>query len=192
MLKQELLKNLYVEYSKQFHGKEIVLGSGNIECKLLLIGEAPGKDEVRIGKPFVGTAGKNLSEFLDIIKLKREEIYITNAIKYRLSEVSKTGRLVNRPAKKEEISENREYLLKEISIINPEYIVSLGNVPLKSVTGDYNASIGSVHGALLTVMIFNKEYGLIPLYHPASVIYNQSLRAVYKSDIENMRNMISV
>ena len=113
MIKAELIKKLYEEYMEHFPGKEIVLGEGNINAQLLLIGEAPGKDEVKLLKPFVGVAGKNLSEFLDILKIGREEIYITNAIKYRLSETNaKTGRIVNRPALKEEIEQNRATLIR--------------------------------------------------------------------------------
>jgi len=155
------------------------------------VGEAPGKDEVRLSKPFVGAAGKNLSEFLEMLDIDRESIYITNAIKYRLSKInSKTGRTINRPATKEEINLNREYLLKEIDIIKPEYIVTLGNVPLKSVMSDYNINIGDVHGKLMTVTVHSITLNLFPLYHPASVIYNQSLKKVYFEDIQKLKEIL--
>jgi len=189
--KNEELQLLYDKYKKEFAGKEIVLGDGNINSRLLLVGEAPGKDEVRLSKPFVGAAGKNLSEFLEVLDIDRESIYITNAIKYRLSKInSKTGRAVNRPATKEEINLNREYLLKEIDIIRPEYIVTLGNVPLKSVMSDNNISIGDVHGKLMTVSIQSATLNLFPLYHPASIIYNQSLKKVYYEDIQKLKEIL--
>lgn len=192
MSKSEQLSILYSRYRDQFDGKEIVTGDGNPRSSLLLIGEAPGKDEVAQQKPFVGMAGKNLAQFLEILGLNREEIYITNAIKYRLSKVNPdTGRVSNRPATKEEIDQNREYLIEEIGIVNPKYIVTLGNVPLRSVLGDHKASIGQIHGKLNKVVVENKQYELYPLYHPASIIYNVALKEVYLRDIENLREIIN-
>ncbi|HOQ37376.1 MAG TPA: uracil-DNA glycosylase [Acetivibrio sp.] len=190
MSKSEQLKNLYELYEKMFFGREIVLGDGNADTRLILIGEAPGKDEVQQGKPFVGAAGKNLSEFLNKLGINREDIYITNAIKYRLSKVNpETNRVTNRPATKREIEDNREYLLKEINIIDPEYIVTLGNVPLRAICGS-DVTIGELHGRLSRVEILGTEYDLFPLYHPASVIYNVRLKEVYYKDLENLKKII--
>jgi uracil-DNA glycosylase len=192
MSKTDLLNNLYDEYREAFKENEVVLGDGNPDAKLILIGEAPGKDEVRLAKPFVGMAGKNLSEFLSLLGVEREAIYITNAIKYRLSLVNPdTGRVVNRPAKNEEIKNNRRYLIDEINIINPQYIVTLGNVPLRSVTDDMAASVGKVHGAVNNINIESRSYKLYPLYHPASIIYNKSLKDVYISDIQSFKEIMS-
>jgi len=214
MTKDEKLKLLYDKYRKEFDGKEIVLGDGNADSRILLIGEAPGKDEVRLSKPFVGAAGKNLSEFLEVLNIDRESIYITNAIKYRLSKTNpKTGRTVNRPATKEEINLNRKYLFGEICIIKPEYVVTLGNVPLKAVMSDNNISIGDVHGKLMTLSIrtaplFEEKceldvqkwasleeecsiiLNLFPLYHPASIIYNQGLKNTYYEDIQRLKKIL--
>ncbi len=192
MGKEGLLRELNTIYKEEFRGQEIVLGEGNPDAELLLAGEAPGKDEVRLSRPFVGMAGKNLDEFLNILGIDRSLIYITNAIKFRLAKINeKTGRLSNRPAAREEIQQSREYLLKEIAIVKPKFIVTLGNVPLKSVTGDYNAGIGAVHGRVQRIDIFDHTYSLYPLYHPASIIYNQSLKEVYIKDIEALGKLIS-
>lgn len=184
--KADKLKALYDSYIDQFSNQEIVLGNGNIDTKLLLIGEAPGRDEVSQGKPFVGAAGKNLTEFLNMLKIERNMIYITNAIKYRLSTINpKTGQKINRPAQKEEIEKNRKYLMEEISIINPKLIVTLGNVPLKAVVGGETngISIGQVHGRLGKAFVRGEEKLLFPLYHPASIIYKPELRTVYMEDL---------
>ena len=189
--KIDLLKSLYDKYVENFHDKEIVLGDGNVDSQLLLVGEAPGKDEVRLSKPFVGMAGKNLSEFLNVLGIERDSIYITNAIKYRLSEINpKTGRVINRPATKDEIFNNREYLVKEINIINPQYVVTLGNVPLKSILNSNKASIGSMHGEVSKVAIGDGEFKLYPLYHPASIIYNQSIKETYINDVKRLRDIL--
>lgn len=192
MSKTDLLESLYSEYKNVFEGNEIVLGDGNVDAELILIGEAPGKDEVRLAKPFVGMAGKNLSEFIELLGVEREEIYITNAIKYRLSELNpKTNRMVNRPATKDEIKSSRKYLWQEIEIINPRYIITLGNVPLKSVTDSPDASVGKLHGAINEIKILDSNYQLYPLYHPASIIYNKSLKDVYINDILKLKSIMS-
>ena len=196
MGKQDKLSEFYDEYIENFKDKIVVTGIGNIDAKLLLIGEAPGKDEIKKNEPFVGAAGKNLNIFLDSIGVKREDIFITNSIKYRLSKPSLlTGRLVNTPAKRIDIEMNREYLIREIGIISPEIIVTLGNVPLKSVTGDFKLNIGDVHGKGLNikmVMLGGGEQGvkLFPLYHPASIIYNRSLQEVYLEDVIRLKEVL--
>ncbi len=191
MVKNEMLKDLYDEYRERFEGKEIVLGEGNVDSEVMLVGEAPGKDEVRLSRPFVGMAGKNLDEFLEISGIDRASLFITNAIKYRLSKINpKSGNVVNRPASKADIVENAGFLHREIRIINPKYIVTLGNVPLKSVTGDFSASIGSMHGEKKSVKIMGAEYILFPLYHPASIIYNRELKDTYIEDLRKLREVM--
>lgn len=188
MNKKNKLLELYKSYKQQFGDVEYVFGDGSPDSKVVLIGEAPGKDEVRLGKPFVGAAGKKLSEFLEVIDLKREDIYITNSIKYRLCKLNeKTGRIINRPAKTEEIEKSRQYLLKEIEILNPLYVVTLGNVPLKAVTGDKKVSIGSMHGMVFKTQVLNCIVNLFPLYHPASIIYNRLLANTYYEDIHKLK-----
>lgn len=192
MTKQEQLAEYYKEYACLFAGKEFVFGCGCTEPKLLLIGEAPGREEVKLSRPFSGSAGKNLDEFLKLAGIERGSIYITNAIKYRLSKMNlKTGRLSNRPAAREEIISSRAILMKEIEIICPACIVTLGNVPLRAVTGDFSLNIGDLHGKASNVSVGGMEFLLFPLYHPASVIYNRSLKQTCEADILKLRSYIS-
>lgn len=163
-------------------GKEhaLVFGEGPKKPKLMLIGEAPGEQESLQGRPFVGKAGKNLDHFLMLAGMKREEIYISNAVKYRPTKTGKTGRIGNRPPTKEEIALFRPWLLREIEEISPSLIATLGNVPLRAVTGE-NRTIGEAHGRVIPA----GETGLplFALYHPASLIYNRSLESVYEQDV---------
>lgn len=188
-----LINNLNRELSDKIslsslRDKKLVFGSGNINAEILLIGEAPGKDEVLQGKPFVGKAGKNLEEFLNILNLKREDIYITNTVKIRPTKLSpKTGREVNRAPESQEIELFRPFLMKEIEIIKPKVIVTLGNVPLKTVLDDKSAQIGDLHGKA----VVKDALTLFPLYHPAAVIYNQSLKATYSDDLLKLKAYIS-
>ena len=155
---------------------------------LMLIGEAPGEQETMQGKPFVGKAGKNLDAFLQAVCLKREEIYISNVVKHRPTKISAAGRIVNRPPSKEEKALFTPWLMKEIAIVRPQALVTLGNVALQAFIDD---TIGNRHGCWSTALI--QETGdagfplpLFALYHPASVIYNQSLKATYDADLQKL------
>ncbi len=158
----------------------LVFGEGPKHAKLMLIGEAPGEQETLQGRPFVGKAGQNLDHFLALAGLSREEIYISNAVKLRPTKTGKTGRLSNRPPTKDEIALFRPWLMREIEEVAPGMIATLGNVPLRAVTGR-SLSIGEVHGQVLDA----GETGLplFALYHPASLIYNRSLTDVYEQDV---------
>ncbi len=184
----ESLENLKKEYIKKYSGIKLVFGEGNINSKIFLIGEAPGGDEEKKGRPFVGKAGKNLDEFMEIAGLNRNEIYITNVVKLRpYKENPSTMRKSNRTPTEKEIADFLPLLKKELSVINPGLVVTLGNVPLKAVTEDKSASIGKMHGNVI-----NLENGikLFPLYHPAAVIYNSSLKETYINDLHKLRALI--
>jgi DNA polymerase len=181
------LTQLYEEYSKAFEGMELVFGDGNHTGGTVMIGEAPGKDEVRLRKPFVGMAGGNLGKFMEYIGLTRDDIYVTNAIKYRLFKVNETtGRKSNRPALKKEVISSRPFLLKELEILKSKVVITLGNVPLRAVTGNFSYIIGEVHGK----PIETDDYIIMPLYHPASLIYNRSLEAEYYKDLDKLKKLI--
>ena len=177
-VQQELLAA--VETSA-YQTKTIVFGEGAENPALMMIGEAPGGDEEKQGRPFVGKAGKNLSAFLEVVGLKREEIYISNVVKLRPTKESpKTGKAVNRPPSAEEIAFFLPYLLEEIQVMSPKVVVTLGNVPLKAVTGERKAVIGDYHGKP-TPLADGRT--LFALYHPAAVIYNRALQATYDEDL---------
>lgn len=161
--------------------KILVHGEGEIGARVMLVGEAPGEQETLQGRPFVGKAGKNLNEFLELAGLERSQLYVTNAVKFRPTKRSAAGRTVNRPPTREEVSLFLPWLRREIELVAPEVIVTLGNVPLRALTGP-KAVIGDVHGA------FQDADGLrlYPMYHPASLIYNPALREVYAEDIRRL------
>ncbi|MBR2943154.1 MAG: uracil-DNA glycosylase [Clostridia bacterium] len=179
---EQYRNELRAEVAAKMPGKEsaLVFGEGPERPRLMLIGEAPGEQETLLGRPFVGKAGKNLDRFLELAGLKREEIYISNAVKIRPTKVGKTGRIGNRPPSRAEIDFFRPWLIREITQINPQMIATLGNVPLHAVTGS-RITIGEAHGRIITA----GETGLplFALYHPASLIYNRSLESVYEADV---------
>ena len=202
------LRELYKEYmetvtsqpvSENAGGFQFVLGDGDIGSDVVLIGEAPGKDEVAQGRPFVGKAGAILSEFMSGAGIERRQLFITNTMKYRLAREAKGGRggLANRPAKTAEIKQSAAFLYRELKIIAPKVIVTLGNVPLKALAlavscGELDAGVGSCHGREYREIDASGALKavLLPLYHPASVIYNRELKSVYLEDLETLRKLI--
>lgn len=161
--------------------KVLVHGEGSIGARVMLIGEAPGEQETLQRRPFVGKAGKNLDEFLALVQLDRGALYVSNTVKFRPTKISAAGRVVNRPPTREEINLFLPWLKQEISLVGPQVVVTLGNVPLRALMGGKTV-IGDVHGRFQQV----EDMLLYPMYHPASMIYNPALREVYGEDIRRL------
>ena len=165
--------------------KVLVHGEGSLSPRLMLIGEAPGEQETLQRRPFVGKAGKNLDEFLELAQLDRSELYVSNTVKFRPTKISAAGRVVNRPPSREEIQIFLPWLKREIETVQPQVVVTLGNVPLKALTGPKTV-IGDVHGRFMEA----EGMRIFPMYHPASMIYNRSLREVYAGDIRRLADWL--
>jgi len=176
-------------FERMFPGESrvLVFGEGTAGARLMLIGEAPGEQETLAGRPFVGKAGKNLDQFLEAVRLDRSRLYITNAVKVRPTKVSAAGRMSNRSPTREEIALFQPWLAREIALVRPGAIATLGNVALRAVTGKA-LPIGRVHGRWLET---EGAPPVFPLYHPASVIYNPSLAARYAADLRALAQSLT-
>jgi len=152
---------------------QLVPGVGNPDADIVFIGEAPGKKEDEQGEPFVGASGKLLNELLDSIDLTRKNVYVTNIVKYRPPD--------NRDPSSKEKQQFVEYLSKELAIIEPNVIVTLGRHALNSFLP--NLRISEVHGQVQT----EQDSVLLPLYHPAAALYNGSLRQTLFDDFMRLR-----
>lgn len=154
-----------------------VFGDGNPKSKIVFIGEAPGKDEDREGKPFVGRSGKFLSEMLESIKMKREDIYITNVVKYRPPD--------NRDPLPDEIAASLPWLMEELNFVKPLIIIFLGRHAMERFFP--TEKISQIHGTLLHKKIkgFDTEY-FLPLHHPAAALYNGSMRDTLIEDFKKI------
>lgn len=168
----------------------IVVGKGNLSAPILFVGEAPGRNEDIEGLPFVGAAGKNLDKLLEKVGLSMKEVYIANILKCRPPE--------NRAPSDEEIRAHTPWLLKQISEIKPKVICSLGNYATKFFLAKTNVDlmkdqpgITSVHGKVKIINLHGKEVKLIPLFHPAAIIYNRGLLSEWEKDIEIVKKEIS-
>lgn len=161
--------------------KLLVHGEGRPGARVMLVGEAPGEQETLQRRPFVGKAGKNLDEFLELAGIDRSELYVSNAVKFRPTKISAAGRTVNRPPTREEVKLFLPWLKREIELVKPEVVVTLGNVPLRALMGGRQV-IGDVHGRFCEA----EGARLYPMYHPASLIYNPALRPVYAQDVRRL------
>lgn len=176
---QSLLSEVYRDQEKV-----LVFGEGSTHAAVMLIGEAPGEQETLQQRPFVGKAGQNLNEFLEAVHLRRDDLYITNVVKFRPTRTHvRTGRLSNRPPTREEIELCYHMLVGEMAVIEPRVVVTLGNTPLRTILQDNKATIGAFHGQPAEACLEGTPFILFPLYHPASLIYNRSLRETYMTDV---------
>ncbi|MCC7469734.1 MAG: uracil-DNA glycosylase [Bacteroidetes bacterium] len=181
------LQNIHQKWHKKNNCKlkplstQPVFGDGNPKAEIVFIGEAPGKDEDLQGKPFVGRAGKFLNEMLETIKMKREDIYITNTVKYRPPD--------NRDPEPDEIAECLPWLMEELNFIKPKVIIFLGRHALNRFFSE--DKISEVHGKLLHKKIegFDTEY-FFPLYHPAAALYNGGMRQTLLQDFHKIPEIL--
>lgn len=147
-----------------------VPGEGKRDAKIMLIGEAPGREEDEKGRPFVGMAGRILDRILKEIHLERKDIYITSILKCRPPE--------NRDPKKGEIATCRPYLISQIKEVNPKVLVTLGRYGLMGLTGK-NHRISEIEGKKLQW----DGRTIIPTFHPAAIRFNKKLLSKIKKDL---------
>ena len=184
----------YIELAKNTdicrNCKNVVIGKGNLDAPIMFVGEAPGRNEDEQGLPFVGAAGKNLDKLLEKVGLSMNDVYIANILKCRPPE--------NRCPLPEEIKAHTPWLLKQIAEIKPRVICSLGNYATKFFLAGTNVDlmdkqpgITSVHGKVKMIDLNGSSVKLIPLFHPAAIIYNRSLLSEWEKDIEIVKAEIA-
>lgn len=185
-IKENCLKCQRCELSKT--RTNVVFSDGNPDsAKAILIGEAPGANEDMSGIPFVGRAGKLLNEFLEKAGISREnDLYIMNTVKCRPPE--------NRVPKPSEKSSCENYLIKQISIINPTVLIFCGATALKSFYKE-NVPISKIRGQWLNIKIGNKTYKSMAIFHPSYLLRNHSMeegkpRDLMLKDLSNINNML--
>lgn len=167
--------------------QKCVIGEGSHYAKIMFIGEAPGKNEAQTGRPFVGRAGKILDELLDGAGIKREDVYITNIVKDR-----PPG---NRDPYPDEIAAYALFMDRQLEIIQPTILATLGRFSMKYILDKFNCienelPISQLHGKVIDA---DAPYGpikIVPLYHPAVAVYNQSQKPVLTKDFAVLMTLI--
>lgn len=158
---------------------QLVFGVGNPDADIVFIGEAPGQKEDEQGEPFVGAAGKFLNEMLAAAELKREDVYITNIVKYRP------------PGNRDPLPEEKKafwpYLMQQLEIIAPKVVITLGRHSGECFIPDIH--ISRDHGHARKVKYHDYEFLVIPLFHPAAALYNGAMRSLLIDDFLAAANL---
>lgn len=185
-IKEEVLdlkeSPLYQERVK--NGVFPVIGEGSHYAKIMFVGEAPGKNEAATGRPFCGVSGKLLDELLASAGIPRQDVYITNIVKDRPP--------FNRDPLPEEIRVYGPFLDRQIDIIQPKAIATLGRFSMDYIMrkfglDDQLKSIGQMHGKMFEAVASYGKIKIIPLYHPAAAIYNRELRSILEKDFQILK-----
>jgi uracil-DNA glycosylase family 4 len=195
---------------KREEGQTPIPGEGIPSAEVMLIGESPGAEEMKSGRPFQGKAGENLNQFLASVGLNRSQMYVANTTRCRpyketeriLKNGTKKVTKSNKPPSQHAIQSCAVWIDMEIELVKPKLIVTLGSIPLKRLTGDQ--SISQVHGTLLHMPIQRPEekensrefvwsetkHYIFPLYHPAAIIYRRELKQTFEEDLRKLRQTI--
>ncbi len=161
----------------------VVFGEGDPHSDLMFVGEAPGYHEDQQGRPFVGQAGKLLDQLLATIGLTREQVYIANVLKSRPPN--------NRDPKPEEIEACEPYLLRQVELIAPRVVVTLGNFATKLLSGS-QTGITRVHGSAQRTSIGGRDLYLYPIFHPAAALYTPAMLDTLKRDFLRLPEVLGL
>ena len=165
LLKKRAEKELKIK------NQNIVFGEGPSKAKIMFIGEAPGKQELKTGRPFVGRAGKFLDELLKKNKINRKKIYITSVLKFLPKKITK-----------DYVKKSKPYLLEQIKIIKPKKIVLLGNLALKTLINE-KLTISKVHGKKIT----KDKITYLPMFHPAAGMRFPKIKKEMEKDFKLLK-----
>ncbi|MEK7554627.1 MAG: uracil-DNA glycosylase [Patescibacteria group bacterium] len=164
-----------------------VIGEGNHAASIMFVGEAPGKNEAATGRPFCGAAGRILDELLTSVGIDRKDVYVTNIVKDRPPE--------NRDPLPDEIEAYAPFLDRQIEIIQPKIIATLGRFSMQYLMpklglADELKSISVIHGRVFEGKTSYSKIHLVPLYHPAAALYTNSLLETLKKDFQVLKKFV--
>ena len=164
-----------------------VIGEGDLMARIMFVGEAPGKNEAATGKPFCGASGRILDQLLSSIGLPREKTYITSILKDRPPE--------NRDPLPNEIELYTPFLDRQIQIIQPKIIATLGRFSMTYIMKKFNLDselkpISQIHGKVFDATASYGSLKIVPLYHPATALYNGSTKATLLEDFKVLKDLV--
>ena len=176
------LKKKILKFNKNFPNKNLVFADGNKNSQVMIIGEAPGKTEDKLKKPFVGRAGKLLDELLNRIHLDRTKVYITNVVNYRPDK--------NRKPTPKEINEFKKLLFKHIEIISPKFILLLGATAAAAVL-NHIGPLSEVRGKWKNIKIINSYFDILTTFHPAFLLRQPARKKSTLEDLYEFKRKLS-
>ena len=164
-----------------------VVGEGSDRAEIMFVGEAPGANEAKTGKPFIGRSGKFLDELLISVDISRESVYITSIVKDRPPK--------NRDPKPEEIELYAPFLDRQIKIIKPKVIATLGRFAMAYIMNRYGLAedirpISAIHGKIFKAKMQWGEVSVVTLFHPSVAIYNQHSKGLLFEDFKILKTLI--
>ena len=177
----KLKKEIY-KLSKNFPKKNLVFADGNQDAQVMIIGEAPGKTEDKLQKPFVGRAGKLLDDLLGCVSLDRTKVYITNVVNYRPDK--------NRKPTAEEINEFKKILFKHIEIIKPKCVLLLGATAATAVL-NHEGPLSEVRGKWKNIKIINSYFDVLTTFHPAFLLRQPNQKKSALNDLVVFKRKLS-
>lgn len=173
-IKKRLLDDLTLPLKEK--ATHLVFGEGNPDAELYFLGEAPGRFEDLSGRPFVGQAGKLLEKLLSQIGIRREDVYISNIVRYRPPN--------NRPPTAPEIEAFAQSVVDEISVVNPKLVITLGRFPMGKFLPD--ETISNAHGKIYQVTWHGKSMKILPFFHPAAALRNGKFKQLLENDFKKL------
>jgi DNA polymerase len=176
------LKKKLLKFNKNFPKKNLVFADGNKNSQVMIIGEAPGKTEDKLKKPFVGRAGKLLDELLNHINLDRTNAYITNVLNYRPDK--------NRKPTPKEINQFKKLLFKHIEIISPKCILLLGATAAAAVL-NHIGPLSEVRGKWKSIKIVNSYFNILTTFHPAFLLRQPARKKSTLEDLQEFKRKLS-
>ena len=180
MTKNQKLELIWQAVRKAYPKHTLVFSDGDPDAKIIIIGEAPGKDEERQGKPFIGRAGRLLTGTLETLGWQRSDFYISNIVKYRPTD--EVGG--NRTPTDEEIAKFRPVIEKEINVVDPKLIVLVGRVAMSGM--GLSGSMGENRGRVLE----KDGRKFLITYHPAAILRNINWEPIFREDLSRIRELL--
>lgn len=184
MTKNQKLQYVFDAVKKAYPKRRLVFNDGSPDMPVMIIGEAPGVEEEKQGKPFVGRAGKLLNATLEKLGWQRANFYVTNIVKYRPQD-GMGGTLTPTP---EEIEKFRPALEKEIQVVDPKLIVVLGRIAMTGL--GIEGSMSSNHGNVIEKKIGGADCKILVVYHPAAILRNINWEPQFREDLAKIRELI--
>lgn len=195
-MKQDKIREMFNSCAKELGEKtndmqDLILGEGNTDGDIMIIAEFTSAKEEAQHKNLLDHERKKIEPLLEAIGYSYEQVYTTHLLKYRPCRTNKEGRIVSRAARKEEYSIFMPYLKKEIALINPKLIITLGNKTLQQVTGDDSLLVKPEEDQLFVVSIQGKNYKVLPLLHPSQKQFTEDLEIVIQRETERITQFLN-
>ena len=195
-MKREKIREIYKECDKEIHEKmnetpQLLLGDGNIDADIMIVAEFVRAQEEEQGQNLLDNERLKIQKLLDSVGYSYEQVYTTHLVKYRPYRLNKEGKSVFRKAKKEEYDFFMPYLKKEIALVSPKLIITLGNKMLQQLIEDASLTVKPEEDQLFVISIHGRSYNVLPLLHPLQKQFKTELEIVIRRETDRLNQLLS-